>query len=169
MKTKVILTMVVCLFVVSAAHSQTRKEKKIAGYTVDNYEVECLGTGAEGTQLMKIWGYGKKPEDAVIQAKLNAVHAVIFKGIFAGTAGCMRNPLITDPSSEEKNQDYFDAFFKPNGTYLSYVAVSGEGVRESIKVDKKMYKVAIFVSVQHASLRKKLEADGLLKKLGAGF
>jgi hypothetical protein len=169
MKTKILFTLLACVFIFSTANSQTKKEKKIAGYTVDNYEVECLGTGSEGTQLMKIWGYGKKPEDAVIHAKLNAVHAVIFKGIFVGEPGCMKKPLVTDPGVEEKNQDYFDAFFKPNGEYLSYVAVSGEGVRESIKVDKKTYKVAIFVSVQHASLRKKLENDGIIKKLGAGF
>jgi hypothetical protein len=169
MKTRVLLTFLMLAFCFSSAISQTKKEKKIAGYTVDNYEVECLGTGAEGTQLMKIWGYGKKPQDAVIQAKLNAVHAVIFKGIYAGTPGCMKRPLVTDPDTEEKNQEYFDLFFKPNGEYLNYVAVSGEGVRESIKVDKKTYKVAIFVSVQHASLRKKLENDGIIKKLGAGF
>lgn len=169
MKTKILFTLITCLILNTSVSSQTRKEKKIAGYTVDNYEVECLGTGAEGTQLMKIWGYGKKPEDAVIQAKVNAVHAVIFKGIFVGEPGCMKRPIVTDPASEEKNQDYFDIFFKPNGEYLSYVALSGEGVRESVKVDKRTYKVAIFVSVQHASLRKKLESDGIIKKLGAGF
>ena len=169
MKTRVLLTLLMLTFIISSAISQSRKERKIAGYTIDNYEVECLGTGDEGTQLMKIWGYGKKPQDAVIQAKLNAVHAVIFKGIFAGTPGCMNRPLVTETNAEEKNQEYFDLFFKPNGEYLNYIAVSGEGVRESIKVDKKTYKVAIFVSVQHASLRKKLENDGIIRKLGAGF
>jgi hypothetical protein len=169
MKKRISFTIIFLMLLGVSVFSQTRKEKKIAGYTVDNYEVECLGTGSEGTQLMKVWGYGKKPEDAVIHAKLNAVHAVIFKGIFVGEPGCMKKPLVTDPGVEEKNQDYFDAFFKPNGEYLSYVAVSGEGVRESIKVDKKTYKVAIFVSVQHGSLRKKLENDGIVKKLGAGF
>lgn len=169
MKKRITFTIIFMMLVGLTAFSQTKKEKKIAGYTVDNYEVECLGTGNEGTQLMKVWGYGKKPEDAVIQAKLNAVHAVIFKGIFAGEAGCMKRPLVSDPGLEEKNQDYFDAFFKPNGEYLSYIAVSGEGLRESIKVDKRTYKVAIHVSVQHSALRKKLESDGIIKKLGAGF
>jgi len=169
MKTKFLFTILISVFFISTTGAQSRKEKKIAGYTIDNYEVECLGTGAAGTQLMKIWGYGKKPQDAVIQAKVNAVHAIIFKGIFVGEPGCMKRPLVTDPTVEGKNQDYFDLFFKPNGDYLNFVAVSGEGVRESIKVDKRTYKVAIFVSVQHASLRKKLEDDGIIKKLGSGF
>lgn len=151
-----------------SSNAQTRKEKKIAGYIDQNYEVECLGTGAQGTQLMKIWGYGKKPEDAVIQAKRNAVHAVIFKGITAGQ-GCMKRPLITDPGVEEAHADYFKQFFSPAGRYLNFVSVSGEGVQERIKIDSKTYKVAINVSVMHSALRQELESAGVLKKLGSGF
>jgi len=148
--------------------AQTRKEKKIAGYIDKNYEVECLGTGTQGSQLMKVWGYGKTPEDAAIQAKRNAVHAVIFKGITAGQ-GCMKRPLVTDPGVEQAKADYFDLFFAPAGKYLNFVSLSGEGVQDRIKVDKKTYKVAINVSVMHTALRQELEAAGIVKKLGAGF
>ncbi|MFA5815192.1 MAG: hypothetical protein WC865_06195 [Bacteroidales bacterium] len=148
--------------------AQTRKEKKIAGYIDKNYEVECLGTGTQGSQLMKVWGYGKSPEDAVIQAKRNAVHAVIFKGITAGQ-GCMKRPLVTDPGAEQAKSDYFDLFFAPAGKYLNFVSLSGEGVQDRIKVDRKTYKVAINVSVMHTALRQELEAAGIVKKLGAGF
>jgi hypothetical protein len=150
------------------SNGQSRKEKKIAGYVDENYEVECLGTGSQGTQLIKIWGYGKKPEDAVIQAKRNAVHAVIFKGILAGQ-GCMKRPLITEPGAEEANADYFKEFFSPAGRYLNFVSLSGEGVQERIKIDSKTYKVAINVSVAHSALRQELESAGVLKKLGSGF
>lgn len=150
------------------ADGQTRKEKKIAGYIDSNYEVECLGVGTQGTQLLKIWGYGKKPEDAVIQAKRNAVHAVIFKGITAGQ-GCMKRPLITNPGAEESHADYFKEFFSPAGRYLNFVSLSGEGVQERIKIDSKTYKVAINVSVMHTALRQELESAGILKQLGSGF
>ncbi len=148
--------------------AQTKIEKKIAGYIDANYEVECLGTGTQGSQLLKVWGYGKTPEEAVIQAKRNAVHAVIFKGITAGK-GCMRSPLLTETGIEEAHADYFNAFFAPAGKYLSFVSISGEGVQDRIKVDKKTYKVAINVSVMHTALRQELEAAGIAKKLGAGF
>jgi len=148
--------------------AQTRKEKKIAGYIDANYEVECLGTGTQGSQLLKVWGYGKNPEDAVIQAKRNAVHAVIFKGITAGQ-GCMKRPILTDPGAEQSNAEYFEIFFSPAGKYLNYVALSGEGVQDRIKIDKKTYKVAINVSVMHTALRQELESAGIAKKLGAGF
>jgi hypothetical protein len=148
--------------------AQTRKEKKIAGYIDKNYEVECLGTGSQGSQLMKVWGYGKTPEDAVIQAKRNAVHAVIFKGITAGQ-GCMKRPLVTDAGVEQSKADYFNLFFAPAGKYLNFVSLSGEGVQDRIKVDNRTYKVAINVSVMHTALRQELEAAGIVKKLGAGF
>ena len=169
MKTRIALIGLVFLaFSSLGLEAQTKKEKKIAGYVDANYEVECLGTGSQGSQLLKVWGYGKTPEDAVIQAKRNAVHAVIFKGITAGQ-GCMKRPILTDAGIEEAHADYFKAFFEPAGKYLSFVSLSGEGVQDRIKVDKKTYKVAINVSVMHTALRQELEAAGIAKKLGAGF
>lgn len=169
MKKKIFYTaMILMFFSCLGSDAQTRKEKKIAGYIDQNYEVECLGTGTQGSQLMKVWGYGKTPEDAVIQAKRNAVHAVIFKGITAGQ-GCMKRPLLPEAGAEQSHADYFDLFFAPTGKYLNYVAISGEGVRERIKVDRKTYKVAINVSVMHTALRQELESAGIVKKLGAGF
>jgi len=50
-------------------NAQTRKQKKMAGFVMGNYEVECMGTGMDGTQLVKVWGYGKKPAVAAYQAK----------------------------------------------------------------------------------------------------
>ncbi|HNW54773.1 MAG TPA: hypothetical protein PKN21_10910, partial [Bacteroidales bacterium] len=89
-------------------------------------------------------------------------------GIQAGQ-GCMKRPLVTDPGVESAKSDYFDLFFEPAGKYLQFVAISGEGVQERIKVDKRTYKVAINVSVMHAALRQELESAGIIKKLGAGF
>ena len=148
--------------------AQTKKEKKVAGYIDMNYEVECLGTGTQGSQLMKVWGYGNNPDNAIIQAKRNAVHAVIFKGITAGQ-GCMKRPLVTDAGVEQAKADYFDLFFAPAGKYLNFVSLSGEGMQDRIKVDRRTYKVSIIVSVMHTALRQELESAGIVKKLGAGF
>ncbi|MFN5324400.1 MAG: hypothetical protein ACK5C5_05745 [Bacteroidota bacterium] len=147
---------------------QSKKKKELAGWTATNYEVECMGTGMDGTQLLKVWGYGKKPDEAIIQAKRNAVHAVVFKGIYAGKPGCMKNPLVTEPNAQQKHSEYFDSFFTEGGKYLQFISLSGEGVQDRVKVGKQ-YKVAIMVSVSHAALRKELEAAGIVKSLGGGF
>lgn len=160
--------MFLLLFAVSVS-GQTRKQKKMAGYTIGNYEVECMGTGMDGTQLIKVWGFGKKPDKAAYQAKKNAVHAVIFKGITGGKPGCMMRPLVTQPGAEVKHSAYFETFFSEGGHYLNFVSQSGDGTMDRIKVAKKQYKVGVIVSVKHSSLRKELETAGIIKKLGGGF
>lgn len=136
-----------------------------------NYEVECMGTGMDGTQLIKVWGYAKKPGDAIEIAKKSAVHAVMFKGILNGKPGCMVRPLITEPGAEQQYQDYFTAFFKEKGKYLNFVNVSSDGSidpKDRLKVGKQ-YKVGVLVSVSHSALRKELEAAGIIRALGTGF
>jgi hypothetical protein len=160
--------MVLAFFLTATVFGQSKKNKALAGYTIDNYEVECLGTGSDGTQILKIWGYGKKPERAILQAKRNAVHAVVFKGIYAGQPGCTKRPLVNNPNAEQEHQDYFNAFFDEGGKYLSFVATSGEGVMQSVKVGKQ-FKVAIGVSVMKDQLRKELENAQIIKGLDHGF
>lgn len=163
------LGFVVLLILSVSVSGQTKKQKKMAGYFIDNYEVECMGTGMDGTQLIKVWGFGKKPDQAVYQAKKNAVHAVIFKGINGGKPGCMSRPLITSPGAQVQHGEYFETFFANGGHYLNFVSQTGDGSIDRIKVSKKQYKVGVIVSVRHAALRRELETAGIIKKLGGGF
>lgn len=155
------------LFISSEGFSQ-KKNNPAAFY---NYEVECMGTGMDGTQLIKVWGYGKKPNAAVENAKKAAVQAVMFKGILNGKPGCMMRPLITEAGAEQQYQDYFNAFFKPGGKYLNFVSVSSDGSidpKDRLKVGSQ-YKIGVLVSVSHAALRKELEAAGVIRALSTGF
>lgn len=149
--------------------AQSKKDRKVAGYVIGNYEVECMGTGLDGTQLIKVWAVGKKPDDAIYQARKNAVHAVIFKGIRIGKPGCMQSPLVTKPGAEVQHSDYFGNFFSDGGSYLRFVSQAGDGSVDRIKLGKKSYKIGVVVSVMHAELRRELEAAGIVPKLGQGF
>ncbi|HPF51930.1 MAG TPA: hypothetical protein PK335_10175 [Draconibacterium sp.] len=161
--------MIILLMFSVSVSAQTRKQKKMAGYVMGNYEVECMGTGMDGTQLIKVWGYGKKPDVAAYQAKKNAVHAVVFKGINGGQPGCMMRPLVTKPGAEVQHSDYFNTFFADGGHYLNFVSQTGDGTMDRVKVGGKQYKVGIVVAVKHADLRRELEAAGIIQKLGQGF
>lgn len=168
MKTLKLTLLLTGLVLFSFSGYSQKKNNPAAFY---NYEVECMGTGMDGTQLIKVWGYGKKPNDAVENAKKSAVQAVMFKGILNGKPGCMMRPLITEPGAEQAHQDYFNAFFKEKGKYLSFVSVSNDGSvdpKDRLKVGKQ-YKVGVLVSVSHSALRKELEAAGVVKALGTGF
>jgi len=150
-------------------HGQSRKESKIAGYTIDNYEVECLGTGKNSTELFKIWGYGRNPDDAVIQAKRNAIHAIIFKGIATGVAGCSSIAIIQDIKIESENAEFFNDFFDKDGEYLRYIEITGEGAEDVIKVNSRMYKISLAVSVNRDRLNSYLVQKKIIKAFGSQF
>jgi hypothetical protein len=139
----------------------------ISSKVTNDYQVECVSVGNDGTQLVKVWTYVKNPDKASSQAKINAVHAVIFKGINDGNNGCMQRGLVLKNDTEIKFKEYFESFFKRNGRYLSFVSTSGNGIinpADRIKTSNG-YKIGIVISVRHAALRKELEENGIINKL----
>lgn len=165
---RLFLFAVVC-FIAFTATAQTKKQRQAAGYVIGNYEVECMGLGVDGTQLVKVWSFGTSPDNAMVQARKNAVHAVIFRGVRTGLPGCMMRPLITKPGAEVQHAEYFNNFFSNGGAYLRFVNQAGDGSIDRIKISNKSYKVGMVVSVLHAQLRSELEAAGIIPKLGQGF
>ncbi|MFZ4797703.1 MAG: hypothetical protein ACOYMA_09430 [Bacteroidia bacterium] len=158
------------LLVAGAIIYTSCKSKKNTAAFYD-YEVECMGGGTDGTQFIKVWGYGSNPDIAIEQAKKNAVHALIFKGITTGKPGCMQKPLATQVGAEQQYKEYFDSFFSKEGKYLNFVSISNDGSinpNDRLKVGNK-YKIGVAVSVKHASLRKELEAAGIVNRLDNGF
>lgn len=148
-----------------------RKERKITFNSVYNYEIQVLTVGMDGTKVYKVWGYGKKVDDAIINAKKSAVAAAIFKDI-PGSSGVEGSPAICRKSNAaEKHADYFDSFFSAGGKYLNYVNLTNDGTpagKDRIKM-KKGYKVGIIVQVLYDNLRKDLENAGIVKPMNYGF
>jgi hypothetical protein len=135
------------------------------------YEVEAVQTGTEGTYLVKVWSYSKKPKIAIEQAKKNAVHGVIFRGVTAKDRVPGQKPLTNNPNLEMEKQEFFDDFFADGGKYMKFVNVTGDGsvaAEDKLKVGKE-YKIGVVVSVNVAGLRKDLEAAGIIRGLNSGF
>jgi hypothetical protein len=162
MKKNVFLfALAICLNTVFVS-AQKNKDATI----VWNYEVYCMGKGNTGTQFFKVYGFGKKADDAIHMCKKNAVHAVIFKGISTGEDGCRKNPIVTESGAEQKHAEYFKAFFADGGKYLSYVNLSGDGTvdpNDRLKVGKD-YKIGIGVVVDSDRLKRELEDAGVVRK-----
>jgi hypothetical protein len=127
-----------------------------------NYEVQFLRTGLQGTELFKVFAYGRNEKQCFDNAKMDAIKAILFKGV---PGSGLQKPMITELSEMDQHKDYFKAFFKDNGPYLNYVSISNDG---SIKVGNKL-KIGVIVSVSKANLRSELESAGIIKKLNAGF
>ncbi len=168
-----LLSLVAAVFVSCSAQAQSRnKVRKIEYNSKYNYEVATLAVGVDGTKLVKVWGYGKTPEDAIRHAKELGVACAIFRGFPAATNGLAASTpaITTDDDALEKNQEYFDNFFAPGGKYLQYVNLTTDGVpTDRVRVNKKTYKVGVSMSIAYDELRKEMERQGVARKLNFGF
>ena len=157
---KLISILVVFLLASSLSYGQN--------YRDFNYEVQFLRTGLQGTELFKVFAYGRNERQCIENAKMDAVKAILFKGI---PGSGLQKPMVTELSEMNEHKDYFKAFFKEDGPYLNYVSISNDGSineNDRYKVGNKL-KIGVIVSVNKASLRNELESAGIIKRLNAGF
>jgi len=171
--TKFILLVIVLLSFTFSGKAQARK-KADKDTEQWRYEIECSGEGVQGTYLIKVWSYSKKPHVAIDQAKKNAVHGIIFKGYPGGSGQqCQsQKPFARSANLENEQETFFKDFFADGGKYMRFVSLStvgAVGAGDVMKVSKKEYKVGVVVAVNKAELRKYLEEEGVIKGLSTGF
>ncbi|MCF8463540.1 MAG: hypothetical protein K9G41_01760 [Flavobacteriales bacterium] len=168
---KHITTAILVLFVSSLAFGQARRK---ADKDTENwrYELEVVNEGAQGTYLIKIWSYSKKPQVAFEQAKKNAVHGIVFKGYTGAGRIKGQKALVQDPSAEITHEAFFKEFFADNGKYMKFVQLTTDGAiapGDIMKAGKKEYKVGIVVAVNKDDLRNYLESEKIIRGLSSGF
>ena len=161
------------LIVLAGFATETTAQKRKADKDTQNwiYEIEPVAVGSQGSYLIKVWSYSKKPVIAIEQAKKNAVHGIIFKG-FTGIQGVPgQRPLTSNPNLEVEQAEFFKNFFADGGKYMKFVNITNDGTvaaEDRIKMDKQ-YKIGVVVSVNVAGLRKDLEDAGMVRGLNSGF
>ena len=166
----ILLLSLICLLP-NTSSAQRHKDRKALFASWHNYEVSTIKVATDGTKFIKVWGFGKKVDLAIVQAKKNAVHACLFKGL-PEAATAMRTPAIcSDPNAAENHEEYFAKFFTTGGDYLKYINLTTDGVPsgQDRRQVKGGYKVAIYVQVMYDNLRDRMEADGIVRKLSSGF
>lgn len=176
MKNKIKISLILILIGISSSslNAQKRFEDRADEDTANwRYELECVGTGKQGTTLIKVWSYSKKPQVAAEQAKKNAIHGIIFKGVPQGERGCVAQPaLARNANIEQEKADYFNAFFNNGGKFQKFVSLTTNGAiaaGDRIKISRKEYKIGVIVSVNKKLLRDELEAAGIIRRLSSGF
>lgn len=128
------------------------------------YSVRCLGVELDGSQTLRVQGYGRNKNDAKEQAMKNAVYAVIFDGIRDGVEGCNMRPLVTEVNARERYEDYFDIFFSDKGAYKEYVSMRDTKKRSADKEkDRIGYSYDLTVRVLRPELKARLKADNIIK------
>ena len=163
------LTLLVTLSAVSASAQNKDRRKSFKSW--DNYEITTEKVGVDGTKFVKVWGFGKNVDAAIMNAKENAVHACIFRGLPGSATAMSTPPICPNPDTMTANEDYFKNFFSAGGPYLSFISMTTDGVPSGTDKRKVQggYKVGIYVQVMYDNLKRKLEADGIARKLSSGF
>ena len=154
--------------------AQRRQKKELKYDNSYDYKLETIAVGVEGTKLVKVWEYGKKPKSAIINAKKTAVACAIFKGLpSVNNRDKTKTPaMIREDKLSDKQILFLREFFNTGGGYLEYVkrtTTSPPSGRDRIKLKRRKYKIGIIVSVYFDELRTKLEEEGIVKSLDNGF
>ena len=163
-KLNLLLAVILMISIADVSIAQVRREFKKLWASDMSYEVTVVGIGADGTKLLKVWGYDKKKDLAKIDAKKNAVAACLFKGAHGSREKNVK-PILPDSRTADAHEAYFDKFFETGGQYLQYVGLTNDATGKDIVKMKKGYKVGIVVSVNYDALRKEMERQGIVKKL----
>tara|TARA_B100001175_G_scaffold244056_1_gene210544 strand:+ start:2961 stop:4403 length:1443 start_codon:yes stop_codon:yes gene_type:complete len=164
--------LLIIFFSIESVAAQTKREGNMAQERTRNWQYESIcaeSGGTESSYLIQVTSYVPDLKLALPQAKKNAIHAVLFKGVSGNNLGCTtKDPLVSD-SNYQTNFDYFEDFFFNTSQYNKYAtAPSGSAESsETYKVKgKKNFRVTFILSVNVDELREKLEFDKIIQTLG---
>ncbi len=151
---KIILSILLVLGITASASAQA---------VYDRSSIKCIGVELDGSQTLRVLGYGRNRSDAKEQAMKNAVWAVIFDGIREGVSGCNTRPLVTEVNARERYEDYFNIFFADGGEYKKYVSLKDTKARSAgKKKDKVGYNYEMTIRVLRSELKARLKADNVI-------
>ena len=158
---------------INSLFSQTNSNRKVTEERTRNwqYESKCFESGGAGSSyLIEVTSYVGDVRLALNQAKKNAIHAVLFKGVAGNNLGCTaKEPLIINGVYND-NFEYFEDFFYNTRQYNQFAtSPSGSPEFPPQREKRKMYKATYAISVNVDELRKKLEYDKIIEPMGAAL
>ena len=159
---KFIIVTLILFFNFNVFYSQKYNDKY-----VNNSEIECVAVGNQDTKLIKVWVLVKNPNKAVDQAKLNAIHGMIFNG---ASGKCNIKPISINPNAEQENRLFFNNFFRKNGDYLRFINTSSVKINPNDRIKiLGNYKIGVQLSVNYTSLKNYLMTNKVVKSYNDFF
>ena len=157
---------------INSLFSQTNSNRKVTEERTRNWQYEsiCSESGGTGSSyLIQVTSYVGDVRLALNQAKKNAIHAVLFKGVTGNDIGCTaKEPLIKNGVYND-NFEYFEDFFYNTRQYNQFATLHSGSAESTEKLKRKMYKATYAISVNVDDLRKKLEYDKIIEPMGAAL
>ncbi|MDB4025372.1 DUF6175 family protein [Flavobacteriaceae bacterium] len=171
---KFIKICIVALLIVpiNSLFSQTNSNRKVTEERTRNWQYEsiCSESGGTGSSyLLQVTSYVGDLRLALNQAKKNAIHAVLFKGVAGNNLGCTAKEPLIENGVYNDNFEYFEDFFYNTRQYNQFATSPSGSAESSEKLKRKMNRVTFIISVNVDELRKKLEYDKIIVPLGDAF
>lgn len=163
---KFLLSLGIFLLSLGLLGAQKKEDRRTMEW---KYEMQCAGVSGEGSYLVKVFTYSKRPNFPFEQAKKNAIHGILFKGVPGDRAKkCAEiRPMISNLNAEVEHEAYFKEFFENGGKYMKFVGNSTNGMLDPNDVMKvgKEYKIGALIVISKDMLRRELEDAGIIRSL----
>lgn len=162
---KVLALLLLTVFSINLSMAQKHNEK--LSVFDQQYEVQYIGVGQDGTKVFTVMTTAKDVETAIAMAKRDAVAACLFRGITAAEQ-TKATPAIVGYQVAEENQSFFEGFLAlptrntPAGQYVRYINRTGQ---PQTAKEGKLYKVSLDVQVLYDDLLKYMQDKGFAKKI----
>ena len=125
-----------------------------------DYEIAGVAIAKEGNYLVEVSAMVDKKKDATIEiAKQCAIHGCLFKGFVVDRI--FQKPIMSLPSIEKEHQVFFEKLIREQ--YQNYT--NSTYPIQIVKVGKR-YRVKAIILVAKDALRKTMEKEGIISKLG---
>ncbi len=130
-----------------------------------NYDSKILSTELDGTYNIRAFGRARNAVTAYEEAKKQAVYDVIFNGVQSNNSRINSlRPLLQEVNAKQKYEEYFNTFFTDHGAYSDFTSIRDTRVlSEEWHRARTQVLVQVYVTVDRAALKKKLEQDNILK------
>lgn len=146
------------IFIVAVVLSSCRTNQTLSYSSV---ETTAIAAESNGTYVIRVQGKGTTRSMAYDNARRQAVHDVIFKGIHTSYGDHkMIHPLINDPRMEQKEETFFNSFFSEKGEYLDYIESTKEDKIQNSNENTKS--VILNVIVRRDKLKEMLRNKGFI-------
>lgn len=129
-----------------------------------DYKSKVLSANYDGTYAIRTQVRARNAAIAFTDAQRKVVNEVIFDGVEAGSNGVEAlKPLVFDKDAREKHEDYFNAFFRDGGDWTKYASLKDKRTATTTyKRNGKQMVETVTVSIDRASLKKRLQEDGII-------
>jgi len=146
----------------------TSLSTKQTGIQIYSYQTECVSINTDAFVVIRIWNTKKGLKYKAVQARKEAVHALLFSGIAGGNGCSTQPPILSDESARSEFEKIQTSFFSKKGEWSRFTRDGTEnsfGMKNDVSATCKIYQV----SVARKELRKYLEENKIIKPLNSGF